>query len=131
MGVLIVAPSFPVALLGAALFGVSAGTFLAVDWALMTDIIPKAASGRYMGISNVATASSGVVAIAVALKLVMDTVTVAVDPATGPRAAMVVGIACYGIGALLLRPVRERRAELGKDGAGGAPAAAREASTSA
>jgi hypothetical protein len=44
---------------------------------------------------------------------------------------MVVGIACYGIGALLLRPVRERRAELGKDGAGGAPAAAEEASTSA
>ena len=27
----------------------SAGTFLAVDWALMTDIIPKASSGRYMG----------------------------------------------------------------------------------
>ena len=30
------------------------GTFLAVDWALMTDIIPKASSGRYMGISNIA-----------------------------------------------------------------------------
>ena len=28
---------------------------LAVDWALMTDIIPKAATGRYMGLSNVAT----------------------------------------------------------------------------
>ena len=39
--------------------GISAGTFLAVDWALMTDIIPKATSGRYMGISNVATAASG------------------------------------------------------------------------
>ena len=34
------------------------GTFLAVDWALMTDIIPRASSGRYMGLSNVATASS-------------------------------------------------------------------------
>jgi hypothetical protein len=79
----------------------------------MTDIIPKAASGRYMGISNVATASSGVVAIAVALKVVMDTVTVAVDPAAGPRAAMIVGVACYGIGALLLRPVREHRVEAG------------------
>ena len=30
-------------------------------------IIPKAASGRYMGISTVATASSGIVAIASAL----------------------------------------------------------------
>jgi len=131
VAIVAIAPGVPVALVGATLFGVGSGSFLAVDWALMTDIIPKAASGRYMGISNVATASSGVVAIAVALKLVMDTVTVAVDPATGPRAAMVVGIACYGIGALLLRPVRERRAELGKDGAGGAPAAAQEASTSA
>jgi hypothetical protein len=41
---------------------------------------------------------------------------------------MIVGIACYGIGALLLRPVRERRPEIG---AGGLPAAAVEASTSA
>ena len=70
-----------VALVGAGLFGVGSGAFLAVDWALMTDIIPKAASGRYMGISNVATAASGVVAIAIALKVVMDTVTVAVGPA--------------------------------------------------
>ena len=28
--------------------GVCLGVFLAVDWALMTDIIPKAESGRYM-----------------------------------------------------------------------------------
>ena len=114
LAVVAVAPGVPVALVGAGLFGVGSGSFLAVDWALMTDIIPKAASGRYMGISNVATASSGVVAIAVALGLVMDRVTVAVDPATGPRAAMIVGIACYGIGALLLRPVRERRAGIGR-----------------
>ena len=46
-------------------YGISAGTFLAVDWALMTDIIPKASSGRYMGLSNVATASAGVLAAAV------------------------------------------------------------------
>ncbi len=45
---------------GALLYGISAGIFLAVDWALMTDIIPKASSGRYMGLSNVATASAGV-----------------------------------------------------------------------
>jgi MFS family permease len=128
LAVVAVAPGVPVALVGALLFGVGSGSFLAVDWALMTEIIPKAASGRYMGISNVATASSGVVAIAVALGLVMDRVTIAVDPGTGPRAAMIVGIACYGIGALLLRPVRERRPEIG---AGGLPAAAVEASTSA
>jgi len=127
LAVVAVAPGVPLALVGAGLFGVGSGAFLAVDWALLTDIIPKAASGRYMGISNVATASSGVIAIAVALKMVMDTVTVAVDPGTGPRAAMIVGIACYGVGALLLRPVRERRVEIDD---GGAPAAEVEASTS-
>jgi len=116
LAVVAVAPGVPVALVGAGLFGVGSGAFLAVDWALMTDIIPKAASGRYMGISNVATASSGVVAIAVALKMVMDPVSVAVDAGMGPRAAMIVGIVCYGIGALLLRPVRERRAEIGAAG---------------
>ena len=56
------APSIPVAVLGASIFGIAAGTFLAVDWALMTDIIPKASSGRYMGISNLATGSAGTIA---------------------------------------------------------------------
>src|SRR5215203_777919 len=59
------APSLPMAYIGALLYGVSAGIFLAVDWALMTDIIPKASSGRYMGLSNVATASAGVLAVAI------------------------------------------------------------------
>ena len=113
LAVVAVAGDVPLALVGAALYGIGSGSFLAVDWALMTDIIPKAASGRYMGISNVATASSGIVAIAVALKLVMDSVNATAGYGTGPRAAMLVGIACYGIGALLLRPVRERRVELG------------------
>ncbi len=112
-----VAGDVPLALVGAALYGIGSGSFLAVDWALLTDIIPKAASGRYMGISNVATASSGIAAVAVALKLVMDTVNATAGYGAGPRAAMVVGIACYGIGALLLRPVRERRVELEPDGA--------------
>ena len=112
LAVVAVAGDVPLALVGAGLYGIGSGSFLAVDWALMTDIIPKAASGRYMGISNVATASSGVVAIAVALKLVMDNVNAAAGYGTGPRAAMLVGIACYGLGALLLRPVRERRVEL-------------------
>jgi len=110
LAIVAIAPGVPVALVGTALFGVGSGSFLAVDWALMTDIIPKVAAGRYMGISNVATASSGVVAVAVALGIVMDRVTVAIDPATGPRAAMIVGIICYGLGALLLRPVQEPRA---------------------
>ncbi|HEY5629350.1 MAG TPA: MFS transporter, partial [Candidatus Limnocylindrales bacterium] len=55
--VMAVSPNFWVFLVGAAILGSASGTFLAVDWALMTDIIPKAASGRYMGISNIAVAA--------------------------------------------------------------------------
>lgn len=100
------APSVPIAIAGAALFGASAGTFLAVDWALMTDIIPKASAGRYMGLSNVATGSSPLFAAAIG-GLVMDAVNAGVGVGAGPRAAFLVGAALYGVSALLLRPVVE------------------------
>ncbi len=100
------APSIPVAIVGGALFGASAGTFLAVDWALMTDIIPKASSGRYMGLSNVATTSSTLLAVASG-GLVLDAVSAAMGLDAGPRAAYLLGAAYYVIAALTLRPVVE------------------------
>jgi MFS family permease len=99
-----IATSFPLALVGAVTYGLSAGIFLAVDWALMTDIIPKASSGRYMGLSNVATASAGVLAIAVGGTL-MDII----GGGDGPRAALWMAVGLFAVGALLLRPVDERR----------------------
>ena len=106
------APVLPIAFAGALLYGVSAGMFLAVDWALMTDIIPKASSGRYMGLSNVATASAGVLALAVG-GTVMDVVGGPGLDGSGPRAALWLAVALMGIGAVLLRPVDERRREDG------------------
>ena len=50
--------------------------FLAVDWALMTDIIPRASAGRYMGLTNVATGSAPLFAVAIG-GLVLDAVTTA------------------------------------------------------
>jgi len=44
------------------IIGVAVGIFLAVDWAYMVDVIPHEESGRFLGFSNIATASSGVVA---------------------------------------------------------------------
>ena len=100
------APAEPLAIVGGALFGASAGTFLAVDWALMTDIIPKASSGRYMGLSNVATTSSTVIAVATA-GLLLDAVNINFGLGLGPRAAYLLGAAYYVIAALTLRPVVE------------------------
>ena len=47
-------------------FGLGAGIFLSVDWALMTDVIPKETTGRYMGILNAGTAAAGPVYLIVA-----------------------------------------------------------------
>ena len=101
-----IAPNLPVAFAGAFLYGLSAGIFVSVDWALMTDIIPKASSGRYMGLSNVATASSGILAVALG-----GTVMDVVGGPEGPRAALWMAVGLMGLGALLLRPVREGRRE--------------------
>lgn len=110
LGTVAGAPSVPVALVGVVLYGLAIGIFLAVDWALMTDIIPKASSGRFMGISNVATASAGVFATAFG-GVVMDLVGGVDKLGGGPRAALVVGALLFIVGGLLLRPVDERRRE--------------------
>jgi MFS family permease len=107
VGLAAVAPVVPVALVGGALFGASAGMFLSVDWALMTDIIPRASAGRYMGLSNVATGASGPVATAIG-GLVVDAINSAtgiVGP--GPRAAFLIGVGFYLVSVVLLRPVVE------------------------
>ncbi len=111
-GMLIVAlsPAVPVSIVGAGLFGAGTGMFLAVDWALMTDIIPKASSGRYMGISNVATASAGVFAVMSGGPL-HDVVDNALGAGLGPRADFLLAVVFFIVGALLLRPVDERRRE--------------------
>jgi hypothetical protein len=75
----------------------------------MTDIIPKATSGRYMGISNVATASAGPLGLLFG-GVVLDAVT-RTDVAAGPRVAFVVTLAFYALGALFLAPVDARRRE--------------------
>ena len=105
------APSPEVLLVGATLIGIGSGTFLAVDWALMTDIIPKASSGRFMGISNLAVALAGPVA-ALAAGPIID--IVGGGPAQtgdGPRAAFVAGIAFFILAAVFLRPVDPRPRE--------------------
>ncbi len=110
MTIAALAPTPPVLAVGAIFVGVGGGSFLAVDWALMTDIIPKASAGRYMGVSNVATATNGVVAAFIG-GLIIDAFVRAGTPELGPRVAFLVAPFWFAIGALLLRPVDERRRE--------------------
>ena len=106
LAIIATAPSVTVATIGAALFGASQGTFLAVDWALMTDIIPKAASGRYMGLSNVVTASSTTIAVGIGGPAI-DILNRSFGIGAGPRLEIILGIAYFALGSLALRPVIE------------------------
>jgi MFS family permease len=110
LATLVGAPGVLVAEIGILLVAVGAGAFLAVDWALMTDIIPKASSGRYMGLSNVATASSGALALVVG-GIIIDVIGGPQHDGIGPRTAFAVAIAFYVLAAICLRPVDERRRE--------------------
>jgi MFS family permease len=116
-GIVALAPSIPVALAGAALFGAANGTFLAVDWALMTDIIPRASAGRYMGMSNVATGASTPISLAIG-GLVLDAVATGGNEPFSPRAVFLLAVVVFAAAAVTLRPVVEPRR------AGGAPAPA-------
>ena len=49
-------------LLGGMLIGAGLGSFLSVDWAFITDVIPREEAGLFFGFSNIATAGSGVIA---------------------------------------------------------------------
>jgi MFS family permease len=111
------APSIEVLLVGATLIGIGSGTFLAVDWALMTDIIPKASSGRFMGISNLAVALAGPAAALMAGPII-DIVGGKGETGDGPRAAFLVGVAFFILAAAFLRPVDPRPRELRVSAAG-------------
>jgi MFS family permease len=116
MAVTAFAPSIEVFVLGVIAIGAASGTFLAVDWALMTDIIPKAASGRYMGISNIAVVSAGPFASVIG-GLLLFLFGGEVRSGDGPRAAFAASIALFLLGAFYLRRVdaRPREQRLGDE----------------
>ena len=106
LGIVAVSPALPVTVLGGLILGAGFGMFLAVDWALLTDLVPKASAGRYMGISNVATATAGLVGLAIG-GIVIDVTNAVIGEGAGPRIAIGLSVPLLAIGALLLRPVKE------------------------
>lgn len=54
-------PSLAIIYIGGSLIGIATGLFFSANWALGTDLVPKAEAGRYLGISNLAGAGAGAV----------------------------------------------------------------------
>jgi MFS family permease len=109
VGILLVswAPTPVEALPGLVLIGLGSGGYVAIDWALMTSTIPRIASGRYMGLANIANSISGPLAIIIAGR-VLDDVTRTAGLAAGPRAAILVGLLFLAGAAVMLIPVKPR-----------------------
>ncbi len=61
-GMLIAARSAPEVVTAGLVVGIGVGAFLSADWALLTDIVPRASAARYLGIANIAAAGGSAVA---------------------------------------------------------------------
>jgi Na+/melibiose symporter-like transporter len=59
--VLLFSTSLPLVIVSGCVIGLGAGTFMATNWALGTDLVPPDEAGRYLGISNLAGAGAGIV----------------------------------------------------------------------
>ena len=87
--------------------GIGNGAYLSVDWALMTSVIPHVASGRYMGLANIANSISGPLAVLIAGR-VLDFMTRTAGLEAGPRWAISTGVIFLALASIMLTRVRPR-----------------------
>lgn len=108
IALLAAAPDVQLALVGIALMGLGTGGYLAVDWALMTEVIPLSSSGRFMGLANVANSLATPVGLVLA-GITIDYFTRTGNIDLGPRAGVALGIPMLIGAALVLIGVHPRR----------------------
>jgi MFS family permease len=61
VGVMLLAPTLPLLVVGGCGVGVGTGIFWVISWTLGTDLAPDQEAGKYLGISNLAGAGAGIV----------------------------------------------------------------------
>jgi Na+/melibiose symporter-like transporter len=87
------------------IIGAATGIFVSVNWALATDLIPQSEAGKYLGISNLATAGAGA---ASRLSGPLIDLFNAQQPGWGYSVLFVLATLCLLAGTALLSKVRER-----------------------
>lgn len=87
------------------LVGMAMGVFVSANWALATQLVPREAGGRYLGLSNLATAGAGMVGRLTGPAI--DAVNL-VCPGAGYLALFAASAACMWLGTSLLFQVRRR-----------------------
>jgi len=91
-----------------AIIGAATGIFVSVNWALATDLIPKSEAGKYLGISNLATAGAGATS---RLGGPLIDLFNARQPGRGYSVLFVLACLCVLAGTALLAKVREIKVE--------------------
>lgn len=89
--------------------GVGVGIFMSANWAMAMDLIPAAEAALFLGLTNLATAGSGVGAAL--LGPLIDVLNRSLGPGQGYRALFGVAALMWLAGVLILAriPVRQRR----------------------
>jgi MFS family permease len=59
--ILVFSRTIPSVMVSGVFLGLGTGTFMASNWALGTDLVPREDAGRYLGISNLAGAGAGII----------------------------------------------------------------------
>ena len=93
-----------------AVVGLSAGVFLSANWVWATDLVPRDEAGRYLGLSNLATAGAGVIAGFGGGPLI--DIFNARRPGSGYTALYSAAVLSFLVGTALLLKVRETRARV-------------------
>lgn len=95
------------------LIGSGLGAFLSVDWAFITDLVPRDNAGLFFGFSNIATAGAGVIA-RFAAGFLLDHFNAGPHLLNLPGGYPVIFgmfVSWLVLGVLLILPVHERRRE--------------------
>lgn len=103
---LLTATTLTMVLIAGTVVGVSIGIFLTVNWAWGADLIPADEGGRFLGISNIATAGAGVIAGAGGGMLDFFN---AQSMNLGYTALYLSAAICYAVGTLIVLGVKDSR----------------------
>ena len=98
--------SYNLILFAGSLIGIAAGAFLSTNWALATDLVPHEEAGRYMGLTNLA--SAGGAAIARLIGPVIDFFN-GHGPGLGYSVMLGACFAYFLIGSILIWRIRVRK----------------------
>ena len=100
------ATSLSMVLIAGTVVGIGIGIFLTVNWAWGTDLIPVHEGGRFLGISNIATAGAGVLAGGGGWMLDFFN---AQSPNLGYTVLFLTAAVCYVLGTVLVLAVKDTK----------------------